>query len=85
MQRLGQRVEYVGRVAHPAALAARFGKNFVEGSPEAERAADIRGERRTNGGTSAELNFTPAPERSRTFGTLTSTLPTDVSTSRAGR
>lgn len=42
------------------------------------KAADMRGERRTNGGTRTELNFTPAPERSRTFGTLTSTLPTDV-------
>lgn len=48
-------------------------------------AADTRAERRTYGGTSAELNFTPPPERSRTLGTRTSTLPTAVSTSRAGR
>ena len=47
-------------------------------------AADTRCERRTYGGTSAELNLTPPPARSRTFGTYTATLPTVVRISRPG-
>ena len=48
-------------------------------------AADTRGDFLTYGGTIAELNFTPVPERSRTFGTLSITGPAAVSTSRSGR
>jgi hypothetical protein len=47
-------------------------------------AAATRALRRTYGGASAELNFTPAPLRSRTFGTSTGTGPTAVRISRSG-
>jgi hypothetical protein len=40
---------------------------------------------RMYGGTMFELNFTPEPERSRTFGTFTGTGPIAVTTSRSGR
>ena len=48
-------------------------------------AAATRALRRTYGGASAELNFTPELVRSRTLGTRTSTGPTVVRISRAGR
>src|ERR1700744_959052 len=46
---------------------------------------DTRGDLRTQGGTIDELNLTPVPERSRTFGTWTGTGPTAVTISRSGR
>jgi len=39
----------------------------------------------TYGGTIDELNFTPEPERSCTFGTFTGIGPAAVNTSRSGK
>jgi len=49
------------------------------------KAASTRLALRTYGGTSDELNLIPPPERSRTLGILTVTLPTPVTISRSGK
>lgn len=48
-------------------------------------AALTRGDFLTYGGTIVELNFTPDPDRSRTFGTFTASGPAAVNTSRSGK
>jgi hypothetical protein len=48
-------------------------------------AALTRGDFFTYGGTIVELNFTPDPDQSRTFGTFTAIGPAAVNTSRSGK